>query len=173
MRKKLLRSHAIYAAQNGLAACLFLLLFIAEGSAYFLHSFPSSEFAWRLSLTANRLAGPILNVADDLLQIPFLLLMILAAAVIAPFIAYKRRSWLGTASSGHIALGVGVFVSFNSLLQAGRDHELASLSGVFDPSILSPSAWSLCAITVVMAVLCMLNHFMFFARIKNRDNVSG
>lgn len=34
MGKKIQISHAIYAVQNGLATCLFLLLFIAEGSAY-------------------------------------------------------------------------------------------------------------------------------------------
>ena len=167
MSKQILKSPAIYAIQNGLATCLFLLLLIAEGSAYALNIFPSSEYAWRISLTANRLAGPILNIGDDLLQVPFLLLFVLAGAVILPYVAYRRRSWLGTAISGHVALGVGIFTSFNSLLQVGHDHNVASLSQTIDPSILSPTAWGFCSITVTMAVLCILNHFMFFARVRH------
>ena len=167
MSKQLLKSPAIYAIQNGLAACLFGLLLVAEGSAYLLNKFPTSEYAWRVSLTANRLAGPILDIGNDFLQIPFLLLFILAVAVILPYVAYRRRSWFGTAVAGHVALGVGIFTSFNSLLQVGHDHNVASLSATIDPSILSPTAWGLCSITVTMAVFCILNHFMFFVRVKH------
>ena len=166
MSKQILKSSAIYAIQNGLATSLFLLLLIAEGSAYALNFFPTSEYAWRISLTANQLVGPILNIGDHLLQVPFVLLLILATAVILPSVAYLRRSWLGTAIAGHVALGVGIFSSFNSLLQVGLDHNVASLSQTIDPTILSPTAWGLCSITVMMTVLCILNHFMFFARMK-------
>ena len=170
MTKQLLKSPTVYAIQNGLAACLFALLLVSESSAYVLHWFPTSEYTWWVSLTASRLAGPILNIADHLLQVPFLLLFILVAAVILPYVAYRRRSWLGTAISGHVALGVGIFTTFNSLLQVGHDHNVASLSQTIDPTILSPTAWGFCSITLTMAVLCILNHFMFFARIRNRNS---
>lgn len=168
MGKKLLRSQAIYATQNTLAACLFMILFIAEAAAYLLYFHPTVEAFWRISLTANRLAGPILAVGDSILQTPFLLLTILAVAVLVPLISYKHRSWFGTAASGHIALGIGVMVSFNALKEVNNEHRLASLSDVFDPSIMSASAASMCAVTLIMAGLCVLNHFMFFARLKHR-----
>lgn len=167
MCKKILRSKAIYAAQNGLAACLFLLLFTAEAAAYLLHSFPTVEALWRVSIAANRVAGPILAIGDDILQTPFLLLTVLAVAVLVPLISYKHRNWFGTAASGHIALGIGVVISYNALNQVNLQHRLSSLSDVFDPSVMSPSAASLCAVTLVMAALCVANHFMFFARSKH------
>ena len=168
MSKKLLRSQAIYAAQNGLAAGLFMILFTAEAAAYLLYFHPTVEAFWRISLMANRLAGPILIVGDSVMQTPFLLLTVLAVAVLVPLISYKHRSWLGTAASGHIALGIGVMISFNALRDVNYKHRLASLSDVFDPSIMSPSAASMCAVTLIMAGLCVLNHFMFFARLKHR-----
>ena len=100
-----MRNQRVYAVQNGMAACLFLLLLAAEALAYLLHSFPSVEILWMLTISANRIAGPLLNVADHLIQLPFALLAILALAVLIPIISYRRRSWLGTAISGHVALG--------------------------------------------------------------------
>ena len=170
MSKKILRSNAVYAIQNGLAACLFLLLFVGEGSAYLLNAFPTSELVWRISLTVNHIVGPILEIGDELFQLPFLLLGILASAVVLPGLAYLYRNWFATAVSGHMALGAAVFITLKSLMQVGRDHSVASLSAVFDTSILSPTAWSLCAITSVMAVFCILNHAMFFARAGARNH---
>lgn len=164
MREKILTNRGIYATQNGLAACLFLLLLIAETSAYLLHSFPSAKMLWMLTISTNRIAGPILGKADHAIQWPFAVPGILAFAVIASFFAYQRRSWLGTAISGHVALGLSVMLTFEAMKRSQTGHLTASLSGAFDPAILNGSTTSLVAVTLVMSVLCLLNHFMFFAR---------
>ena len=167
MHREMLRSRAIYVLQNGMAVGLFGLLFIAEASAYLLNAYPNWEFTWWLSLNSNRLVGSLLNIGDSVLKIPYLLLAILAASVVLPIIALRRRSWLGTAISGHVALGAGVVISQNALLQVQHDRAVASLSAALDPTIMSPSALWFCTTTLVMLALCVLNHFMFFARIKS------
>ena len=164
MSEKLLRNQSVYAVQNGIAACLFLLLLTAEASAYLLHSFPSVETFWVLTISTNSIAGSILGMADQVIQLPFVLLGILAIAVVVPFIAYRRRSWLGTAISGHVALGLCAMLTFEAMKRAQAGHLTASLSGAFDPAILNTSTTSLIVVTLVMAVLCLLNHFMFFSR---------
>ena len=166
MGEKLLRNQRVYAVQNGMAACLFLLLLAAEALAYLLHSFPSVEILWMLTISANRIAGPFLNVADHLIQLPFALLAILALAVLVPIISYRCRSWLGTAISGHVALGLCVMLTFEALRRAHEGRSTASLSQVFDTAILNSGIVSLIAVTLVMAVLCLLNHIVFFARPK-------
>ena len=164
MSEKFLRNRSVYALQNGIAACLFLLLLTAEASAYLLQSFPSVEMLWVLTLSTNRIAGQILGVADHAIQLPFVLLGILAIAVAVPVTAYRRRSWLGTAICGHVALGLCVVLTFEAMNRAQTGHLSASLSAAFDPAILDSSTTSLGVVTLVMAVLCLLNHFMFFAR---------
>ena len=166
MSEKLLRNQSVYAAQNGIAACLFLLLLTAETSAYLLHSFPSMEMLWRVTISANRITGSLLGALDHAIQLPFVLLAILAIAVVVPILAYRRRSWLGTAISGHVALGLCVMLTFEAMKQVQAGHLTASLSAAFDPAILNSSTISLIVVTLVMAVLCLLNHFMFFARRK-------
>jgi hypothetical protein len=164
MGEQLLRSPRVYAVQNGVAACLFLLLLTAETLAYLLHSFPSVEMLWVLTISANRIAGPFLSVADRIIHLPFVLLAFLAIAVAVPIIAYRRRSWLGTAISGHVALGLSVMLTYEAMKRAQTGRMTASLSQVFDPVSLNSSTVSLIAATLVMAVLCLLNHIMFFAR---------
>ena len=164
MGEKLLRNQHVYAVQNALAACLFLLLLTAEALAYLLNSFPSTEMLWELTIAANRIAGSFLGAAGHAIQLPFALPAILAIAVAVPIIAYRRRSWLGTAISGHVALGLGVMLTYEAMKRAQTGHMTASLSQVFDPAILNSSTVSLIAVTLVMAVLCLLNHVMFFAR---------
>ena len=164
MGEQLLRNPHVYAVQNGMAACLFLLLLTAETLAYLLHSFPSVEMLWVLTISANRIAGPLLSVADHIIQLPFALLAFLAIAVVVPVIAYRRRSWLGTAVSGHVALGLCVMLTYEAIRRENTGHLTASLTTAFDPAILNSSTMSLIAVTCVMAVLCLLNHIMFFAR---------
>lgn len=165
MGEQLMRNHT-YAVQNGMAACVFLLLLSAESLAYLLHSFPSVEILWMLTISVNRIAGPVLSVADHLIQLPFALLAILALAVVVPIISYRCRSWLGTALSGHVALGLCVMLTFEALRRAHEGRSMASLSQVFDIAILNSSILSLFAVTLVMAVLCLLNHIVFFVRPK-------
>ena len=167
MGEQLMKSPGVYAVQNALAACLFLLLLTAEALAYLLNSFPSNEMLWELTIAANRIAGPFLGAADRAIHLPFALLAILAIAVTVPIIAYRRRSWLGTATSGHVGLGLSVMLTYEAIKRAQSGHLTASLSQAFDPAILDSSAMSLIAVTLVMAVLCLLNHFMFFARSKS------
>jgi hypothetical protein len=164
MGEKLLRNQSVYAVQNALAACLFLLLLTTEALAYLLHSFPGVEILWALTVVTNRVGGPFLSAADHVIQLPFGLLAILALAVVVPIISYRHRSWLGTAISGHVALGLCVLLTFEALKRAHEGRSTASLSQVFDPAILNSSIVSLIAVTLVMAVLCLLNHIMFFAR---------
>lgn len=166
MGEQLMRNQRVYAVQNGLAACLFLLLLAAEALAYLLHFFPSVDILWMLTISANRIAGPFLSAADHLIQLPFALLAMLALAVVVPIISYRYRSWLGTAISGHVALGLCVMLTFEALRRAHEGRSTASLSQVFDTAMLNSSILSLFAVTLVMAVLCLLNHIVFFARPK-------
>ena len=161
-----MRSPRVYAIQNGIAASLFFLLLVAESLAYLLNYFPRTEMLWMLTISANRIAGPFLGVADHAIQLPFALLGILAIAIVIPILAYRRRSWFGTAVSGHVALGVCVMLSYELLRREHIGHQTASLSKVFVPGVLDGSAIGLIAVTMVMGFLCLLNHFMFFARHK-------
>ena len=167
MGEQLMRNPRVYAVQNGLAACLFLLLLAAEALAYLLHSFPSVEMLWVLAISANRIAGPFLGAADHAIQMPFALLAILAFAVVVPIIAFLRRNWLGTAISGHVALGLCVMLTYEALKRENTGHLTASNATIFDPAILNSSTVSLIAVTCVMAILCLLNHVMFFSRSKS------
>src|SRR6185503_15331943 len=143
MGEHLIKNPRVYAVQNGIAACLFLLLLTAETLAYLLHSFPSVEMLWMLTISANRIAGPFLSVADHAIQTPFVLLAVLAIAVAAPLVAYRCRSWLGTAISGHVALGLCVMLTFEAMKRAQTGHLTASLSGAFDPATLNSSTMTL------------------------------
>ena len=167
MGAQLLKNPRVYAVQNGMAACLFLLLLAAEALAYLLHSFPSVEMLWVLAISANRIAGPFLSVADHAIQLPFVLLAVLTIAVVVPLIAYRRRSWLGTAVSGHVGLGLCVMLTYEAMKRENTGHLTASNATVFDPGILNSSTVSLIAVTCVMGVLCVFNHIMFFARSKS------
>ena len=164
MGEKLLRNQSVYAMQNALAASLFFLLLATEALAYLLHSFPRVEILWALTISTNRIAGPLLAMADRAIQLPFALLFILAIIVVIPAISYWRRSWLGTAISGHVALGLCVMLTYEAMKRESTGHLTASLTTAFDPAILNSSTMSLIAVTCVMAVLCLLNHIMFFAR---------
>ena len=141
MGKTLLKHPRVYLVQNAMAACLFLSLLAAEGVAYLLHAFPSVEILWALSISANRIAGPFLGTADHLIGLPFALLAILALATVLPLASYRLRSWLGTAISGHVALGLFVMLTYGALRRAATGHimanlSMASLANTFDPALL-------------------------------------
>jgi hypothetical protein len=166
MGEQLMINPRVYAVQNGMAACIFLLLLTAETLAYLLHSFPSVEMLWVLTISANRIAGPFLSVADHAIQMPFVLLAVLAFTVVVPIVAYRRRSWLGTAVSGHVALGLCVMLTYEAMKRENTGHLTASNAMAFDPAILNSGILSLIAVTLVMAILCLLNHIVFFVRPK-------
>lgn len=168
MGKKLLKNPTVYAIQNGLAACLFLLLFTHEVLAYLLYTFPTSEILWMLTLNTSRLVGPFTYAIEPYFQLPYALMILYACAVIVPTVAYRYRNWFGTAVSGHIALGAFAKMTYTAMMWSHMNVATASLSRDFGVRDLNGSIAAMLMLTAVMATLCMLNHIMFFSRIKQR-----
>ncbi len=166
MGKKLLLNSRVYAIQNGIAAALFLLLLTNEVLAYLLNSYPSSETLWMLTLNINRLVGPFVATIEPYFHQPYALMAALACAAMMPLVAYRRRSWLGTAVSGHMALGGYAVMSFTALDWFYRDVATASLAGDVYSLGKTTGIFGLIAMTLLMVVLCLLNHVMFFMRVK-------
>ena len=151
--------------QNGMAAILFLFLLLAEGAAYLLDKFPSVEFFWWLAITTNRIAGSVLDSAGRMAQSATLVPAFLVFAVLVALASYARKNWLGTAISGHVALGIGVLITSEAMKRASVGHlTVASLDPGFNPAVLTSGTVSLALLTFSMAVLCLGNHIMFFTR---------
>ena len=164
MTRMMLRNQNVFAIQNGVAALLFLFLFLSEGMAYLLGAFPGVEMFWRMSIFTSRISAPLLGGLGQQFSQPFLLLVLLGTAATVPLIAYRHRSWFGTAVCGHVALGLAVMMTSQAMKRAGTGHITASLGDVFDPRMFDTSSVTLAIVASAMAVFCLLNHFAFFVR---------
>ena len=163
---RFLTKNRVFAIQNGMAAGLFVFLFITEALSYLLHAYPSVELLWVLSVNTDSIAGELLMIADDAIQIPCLLLIILATATLIPLISYRRLNWFGTAVSGHVALGGMVMMVLTGKTFGSLPVETASLSRNFVPANIDSGIASLMIMAMVMSILCLANHVMFFAGLK-------
>ena len=166
MTRMMLRNQHVFAIQNGVAALLFLFLFVSEGMAYLLGAFPGVELFWRLSIFTSRISAPLLGGLGQQFSQPFLLLVLLGTAATVPLIAFRHRSWFGTAVCGHVALGLAVMLTSHAMKRAGTGHITASLGDVFAPRMFDTSAVTLAIVATTMAVLCLLNHLAFFVRTR-------
>ena len=157
----------VFAVQNLLAALVFALLLASQALAYLLYMYPSVETLWALTISFNRLTGPMHATADfGMGQGPFVSMAVLTAAAVLPILAWRRRHWLGTAVSGHVALAICVVLTFGAIRRAETGKMSASLFPLIDPASMGASALSLAAVTSILVALCCLNHVMFFRRIR-------
>jgi hypothetical protein len=152
----------LFWAQNALSFAVFLTLALSQLFAYALYLYPRSEWLWFLSVSFNRLVEsallllegtPLLNAAPQ-----GLLLLMLCAL---PALALVRRSWLGTALTGHLALGLcaacGLKYVDQILFPAVSVSNGAAVA-------LPPMSWNATILvvgTLLLAVLCTLNHILF------------
>ena len=160
-------SPRIYAIQNSLAALVFALLLMAQGVAYLLYLNPSSELLWALTIFLNRVAAPVLSVFDfGFGHGPFLSLTVLATAVVVPLLAWRARYWFGTAVSGHAALALCVVLTVGAVRRIGESQRSASLLPFADLPPVDSNALCLALVTIAMAILCIINHAMFFHKVR-------
>ena len=153
--------------QNFAASAVFLFLLIAQLLAYLLYLFPASELLWYLCIPFNRIASPILYAFDMWTGFGVLAsVTMLAVLGVFPLIAHLRRSWLATAVSGHVAFGVCAVLTLGAMKRGQTGLVSASLSPTFYPSSLDMSSMSLAVITLAMIALCVVNHIVFFARVR-------
>ena len=162
MTKLFIASPCIFAIQNTLAALLFAGLLATQCLYYLLYLYPGTELLWALTIPANRIAGSLLTTLDLWIgQGPWLLIGLLACVVAVPVAAQMRRSRLGTSIAGHLALGAILILTTAAMSRALGGRGTASLSPIFDPAIYNSDSTSLTIATVVMIVLCVLNHAVF------------
>ena len=165
MTKLVVASPWIFAIQNTLAALVFAGLLATQCLDYLLYLQPGTELLWALTIPANRLAGPLLQSIDLRVGMgPLAMFCILGCAVLLPVIAQLRRSRLGTSMAGHLALGAILILTTAAMSRALGGRGTASLSPIFDPAIYNSDSTSLTIATVVMVVLCVLNHAVFLRR---------
>jgi hypothetical protein len=151
--------------QNSLSAGTFALIFAAQLLAYLLYVFPSSEILWTLNLPLRRLVAPLLVHIQGFTGLgPVALLVLLGAVVLMPVAATMRRSWLGTASCAHMALGIFVLLTAYAVQREATGFASASLQPAFVASRMGFSSISLAIMTIVFVALCIINHIVFFAR---------
>ena len=162
-------SARVFIVQNSLAALVFGLLLTSELLAYLLFQYPSADILWTLSIPFNRISGPVISSIDfGFGKGPLASMAVLAAAVSLPLLALRRRNWLGTAVSGHVALAVCVVLTFGAVRRATTGSMSASLSPIIDPASMDANAVSLAIVSTVLVVLCFLNHVAFFRRSLRR-----
>jgi hypothetical protein len=162
MTEMILRHPRFYAVQNGFAALFFSLLLGAELLRHLLSSFPGVEIYWRLASLSNRTVMPLLSAVSDVFNSPVVTLVILGTGVLLPLVAWRYRHWLGTAISGHVALGCLVMITWWALKRNNTGTAMASLSDAFSPRLYDTSVVSLSLLSLAMAALCILNHVAFF-----------
>ncbi len=158
----------IYLVENTMAALVFMTLLSANSLAYLLYNYPGSELLWRLSIPVGRAAAPVSLALENAFRHYALTVSIclLAGCILLPVYSYIRRSWLGTAVSGHIALaGIALMIANFA------DNELkitltASNHWIINTDLLNGRIVMAGVVFAVMLVLCILNHIMFFKRIK-------
>lgn len=169
MAEALLRHSRFYALQNGLAAAFFACLLGAELIRHLLTAFPASEMLWRLTVLCNRSVGPLLDIASTILGAPAFMLVLLAAMITVPLVAWRRRHWLATAISGHVALASVVFLAVWSMRYNHPGYRVASLTDVFHPRLFNFGTFGLIGLILVMAGFCILNHLAFFQSARPRS----
>lgn len=159
----------VFALQRFMAAGMLATLLAAYVFAYLLYLFPSVPLFWQLSVPVNRMMEPVTVPLDGLgIGSPVVLMAILLCVSALPLFSAIKRSWLGTAIVGHVALAFGVIVVagntqrvFTSSLVASSDPGAA----VFELGI---GTFGMIATTVAMVGMCALNHVAFFRAARLR-----
>ena len=152
------------AIQNSLAAALFLLFLAAQGAAYLLYLYPGAELLWMLSIPLNRICSPFLYAFDIWTGFgAFQSMAVLAAAAVIPIAAQWSRNWLGTACAGHIAFAVCALLMEGAMQRAGSNQASAGLPVIYPAGGFDSSSVVLALVTAAFAVLCLINHVVFFS----------
>jgi len=169
MLSSIATSRRIDAAENSLAAGVFLFLFSAQLLAYLLYCQPSSELLWALSVPFNRLAAPVLDPLGAWLGLgPRQSIALLGVIAAIPILAHFGRNWLGTSIAGHVALAVSIVLTAGAMQRAQTHQVSASLSPVFDPSAFDLGSTGLALATAILVALCAVNHVVFFIRARHK-----
>jgi hypothetical protein len=162
MTEMILRHPRFYAVQNGLAALIFGTILLAEALRHLLYQFPQIELFWRLTSIANYTVGPVLNAGGQAIKSPMALIILLGVATLVPVAAWRRRHWLSTAISGHVSLACMLALAWFALKRNNTGVAMASLSNVFEPRLYDTNVVSFAMLSLVMLLLCVLNHVAFF-----------
>jgi hypothetical protein len=157
----------IYGIQNTLAALVFAMLLLAQCVAYLLYLYPASELLWELSIPLNRIASPILGLFDfSFGHGPFASIAVLAGSLCLPIFGWRARHWLATAVSGHVALALSIIFTISAVRRSWPIESTASLNPFDGIPPVDSNSVCLAAITAALVVLCLIDHAIFFRRIR-------
>lgn len=151
--------------QNAFAALLFAFALSGNVFAYLLHLLPSSEVLWRISVPVNRAVQPITWAVDSISVHPGFSLALMLLIVGIPYLAFRSRSWIGTAVVSHTALGACVLMMLNVADTRLRQSVTADNLLHINPDYLNSRVIGFGTVAAVMLVFCAMNHVAFF-RIK-------
>ena len=155
---------AFTAAQNVVSSLMFAFLAAAHASAVLVYLGIRGDWTWFLSIHLNRLAEPVLDIVYKWGAAgPFVGLLVLLGLCMLPMWAGLRRNWLGTAVAGHLALGTGILSYSAEIQRAASDIRFASIGNVQIGFAHVSGPASMLALTVVLALFCIINHIVFFA----------
>jgi hypothetical protein len=115
-----------------------------------------------LNTLLYRATLPVTVLVETVSNNPVFAISIFVAVIVLPLIAMLRRSWLGTAVAGHVALGLAVWMMLNSA--DTRLREVLTAENVLDigPEMIGNRVISFGAMAAAMFMLCIVNHIMFF-----------
>jgi hypothetical protein len=151
------------AAQCGLAAVVFGMLFLSQLFAYLLYLNPQCEWLWAWALTVGPFTTPILDIYDLFAPgNPILSSSILASLSCLPLLACVRRNWLGTSISGHVALGICIIGLSTAIDRGWYSEDLASRLVAFDPAMFDSREWVVAFTAAALTIFCGANHVRFF-----------
>jgi hypothetical protein len=156
----------LFGIQNFLSLGVFFTLAYAQLFAYALYIYPHSEWLWFLSLKLNRLSDPVFSILDGLTLFRHLpLWVVLWSLCILPFYADRHKSWLGTALLGHIALGLCIVCGSGFIDRLLFPPVSADAGAPVMPQVIHWNVWIVIAAAAIMAILCALNHIVYFRNV--------
>jgi hypothetical protein len=156
-----------HTVQNAIGGLVFGGLLLTNLLSLLLDLFPREEWIWFMSIRFHRVFGllldwPIFGGGQG----PIVSLSILLLLCLATVICYMRRSWLGTAAVGHVALALCVVLAWGALRSAAVPMYSASLGPMVAYGIWDLNAVVFVALSLATFALCAINHIVFFRQRK-------
>ena len=156
---------ATYAIQNTIGVLVFGGLLLTNLVSVLLHYNPGVSWLWAASISLHRIFGRMLEWAIfGGGQGPAISLALLALFAALPILSFVRRSWLGTAIVGHVALGMCFLLASDAIGRATMRINSASLAPYVETGLRDTSTLILVILSAATLVLCVINHIVFFRR---------
>jgi hypothetical protein len=143
------------------------ILFLSQLFAYLLYFDPGREWLWAWALTVGRFTSPILDVYDQFAPAnPMLSVLILGLLSCFPFWAWLKRSWLYTAVSCHVSLGICMIGLTAAVDRGWYSEDIPERFATFNPATFDFSEGLVAFTAVALIILCGSSHVFFFRHVS-------